>query len=116
MNHKGSGNDPTDTVSPADASTEIPAAATPHREEALLDEAVEETFPASDPISPHVAARMEPADVQWDEISTNGSARMTDRMWRNAPALVAIGTAAVALLAMRALRGGPRRLDDADYD
>src|SRR5512144_2694433 len=98
-------NQTTPRADPVDGVMKIPPADSPRHEEALLDQAVAETFPASDPISPAVAARMEPGDVQWDETFTSGSARFTDRMRRNAPALVAIGTAAVALLAMRALRG-----------
>ena len=99
MNQKPLGADPVDRV------MKIPPADSPRHEEALLDQAVAETFPASDPISPAVAARMEPGDAQWDESFTNGPARFTDRMRRNAPALIAIGTAAVALMAMRAMRG-----------
>ena len=99
---------------PVDRVMKIPPAASPRHEEALLDQAVAETFPASDPISPAVAARMEPADTQWDENLTNRSARFADRVRRNAPALIAIGTAAVALLTMRALRGERRPSGD-DY-
>jgi hypothetical protein len=95
-----------------DGVVKIPPMDSPRHEEALLDQAVAESFPASDPISPAVAARMEPADVQWDENPTNGSARFTERVRRNAPALVAIGTAAVALMAMRAMRGRRARAPD----
>jgi hypothetical protein len=101
---------------PSDRVMRIPPVGAPHREEALLDQAVAETFPASDPISPAVAERMEPADVQWNEKSTRSSARFTDRLRRNAPALIAIGTAAVALLALRALRGDRHPTDDADAE
>lgn len=103
MNQKPTLADPVDRV------LKIPPTDSPRHEEALLDQAVAETFPASDPISPAVAARMEPGDAQWDENFTNASARFTDRMRRNAPALIAIGTAAVALMAMRALRGRRER-------
>jgi hypothetical protein len=109
MNQKPPANDPTDRV------MKIPPVESPRHEEALLDQAVAETFPASDPISPAVAERMEPADVQY-EISTNASARFSDRMRRNAPTLIAIGTAAVALLAMRALRRSRGRAYDADAE
>jgi hypothetical protein len=92
----------------------IPPVESAHHDEALLDQAVAETFPASDPISPAVAAYMEPGDARRDENLTNGAARFTRRFGRNAPALIAIGTAAVALFAMRALRG--RRDRDRQYD
>lgn len=95
--------DPTDRV------MKIPPKESPRHEEALLDQAVAETFPASDPISPAVAARMEPGDVKRDERFTNGAARFRERVRQNAPALIAIGTAAVALLALRALRGHRER-------
>jgi len=97
-----------------DRGLKIPPTDSPRHEEALLDQAVAETFPASDPISPAVAARMEPADVQWDENVTNESARFTDRVRRNAPVLIAVGTAAMALLAMHAMRGRRARAPD-DY-
>lgn len=103
MNEKPVHPDPVDRV------MKIPPMDSPRHEDALLDQAVAETFPASDPISPAVAARMEPADVQWDETFTSASARFAERVRRNAPALVAIGTAAVALTVMRALRGSRRR-------
>lgn len=103
MNQKPPQADPTDRV------MKIPPVESPRHDEALLDQAVAETFPASDPISPAVAARLEPADVNRDESSTNEPARFTGRMRRNAPVLIAIGTAAVALIAMRALRGNRER-------
>ena len=101
MNQNPPQNDPTDRV------MKIPPKASPRHDEALLDQSVAETFPASDPIAPAVAARSEPADVNWDEISTRGGLR--GRIRQNAPALIAIGTAAVALLAIRALRGHSQR-------
>lgn len=111
MNQKPPAADPTDRV------MKIPPVDSPRHEDALLDQAVAETFPASDPISPAVAERMEPADVRLDEKFTNGSTRLSERMRRNAPALVAIGTAAIALLVMRALRGDRRERDeDLEYD
>lgn len=107
MNQKPPHADPTDKV------MKIPPVASPRHDEALLDQSVAETFPASDPISPAVAARMEPADVRNDDGALHGS-RVADRWRRNAPALIAIGTAAVALLALRALRGHREEHDDAD--
>jgi hypothetical protein len=105
MNEKARGNDPTDRV------MKIPPVDSPRHEEALLDQAVAESFPASDPISPAVAERMEPADVQYEKF-TDDSARFRERMRRNAPTLIAIGTAAIALLAMRALRGDRREREE----
>ncbi len=110
MNQNPPQADPTDRV------MKIPPVEHPHHEEALLDQAVAETFPASDPISPAVLQRMEPADVQWNENPTNAGARFTDRLRRNAPVLVAIGTAAIALLVMRALRGERPSARDGDYE
>ncbi len=110
MNQKPPAADPTDRV------MKIPPVESPHHEEALLDQAVAETFPASDPISPAVAQRMEPADVMRDERFTNASTRFSERMRRNAPALIAIGTAAIALMALRAFRGDRRADDEGDYE
>ena len=99
-------------VDPVDLLKTPPSESSRH-EERLLDQAVAESFPASDPISPAVAARMEPADVNWDENSTNNdAARAAARLRRNAPVLIALGTAAVALLAMRALRSDRDRSDN----
>jgi hypothetical protein len=103
MNQKPPLADPTDRV------MTIPAVESPRHDEALLDQAVAETFPASDPIAPAVAARMEPADR---EVSTSTGPRWSGRVRRHTPALVAIGTAALALLAMSALRGDRRRRSD----
>ncbi|MGZ8274120.1 MAG: hypothetical protein ACXWUM_09400 [Burkholderiaceae bacterium] len=99
MNHNSSNADPVDRV------MKIPPTDSPRYEESLLDQAVAESFPAIDPISPAVAARMEPADVQWDQGSTNAPTQLAERMRANAPALIAIATAAVAFIAMRASRG-----------
>ena len=112
MNQKPPHADPTDRV------MKIPPVESPRYEEALLDQAVAETFPASDPISPAVPSRLEPGDTRRDDGFTNETSRLSERMRRNAPLLVAIGTAAVALLVMRALRGprGRQRAEDYDVD
>lgn len=109
MNENARGNDPTDRV------MKIPPVDSPRHEEALLDQAVAESFPASDPISPAVIERMEPADVQYEKF-TDDSARFRERVRRNAPTLIAMGTAAVALLAMRALRRNRSRSERGEYD
>ena len=74
MNQNPPPNDPTDRV------MKIPPKESPRHEEALLDQSVAETFPASDPISPAVAARMEPADAKNDETPANGGGRLSERM------------------------------------
>lgn len=111
MNQKPPAADPTDRV------MKIPPIESPHHEEALLDQAVAETFPASDPISPASAALMEPADVNYESLADQSS-NFRERLRRSTPALIAIGTAAVALLAMYALRGGrsARRGGGSDYE
>lgn len=109
MNHKPPVADPVDKV------MKIPPVESPRHEEALLDQSVAETFPASDPIAPAVAERMEPADVQWNPVPSRRFTGLFETMRRNAPALVGIGTAAVALLVMRALRDG-RDHDEARGD
>lgn len=110
MNQKPPPADPSDKV------MKIPPVESPRHQEALLDQSVAETFPASDPISPAVAARLEPADVKNDEVFASG-ARRANGMMQYAPALIAIGTAAVVLLALRALRGHrDDDVDDADPD
>jgi len=110
MNDKPPQADPTDRV------MKIPSRESPRYEEALLDQAVAETFPASDPISPAMPSRFEPGDARRDEGFTSDASRLTDRMRRNAAVLVAIGTAAVVLLAIRALRGDRRRARAEDYE
>jgi hypothetical protein len=87
---------------PADQPVKIPPVASPRHDEALLDQAVAETFPASDPISPAVAERSEPGDVR----RTAGSAARTPR---SGAGWIALGAAGIALLAMRALRGRSAR-------
>jgi hypothetical protein len=88
----------------ADHVMKIPPVESPRHEEALLDQAVAESFPASDPISPAMPSRPEPGDVARDEEFTNRPLRQSARMGRNAPLLAMIGAAAFALLAIRALR------------
>lgn len=78
---------------PAAADVRIPPAESPRHEEGLLDQALAETFPASDPISPAVESRLGSADARWGR-----------RLRRAAPSLVALGAAAIVLLATR-----PRR-------
>ena len=74
---------------------------TPEHSERLLDQAIAESFPASDPISPAYEASLEP--VLLDQ---NRSREIWKRRLRKArPSLIALGGAAVvALLAVYVLR------------
>ena len=94
MNHK------TPVADPADPQIKIPPVESPRHDEALLDQAVAETFPASDPISPAFAEKLEPGDVRRDVLTR-------PRAKRNGAAWIGVGTAVLAFLVMRALRGGP---------
>jgi hypothetical protein len=107
MNQKPPVDDPTDRV------MKLPPVESPRHEEALLDQSVAETFPASDPIAPAVAARMEPADAA-HERAARGTTGLSEFIRRNGPALIALATAFVALLAMRALRNDADAADDFD--
>jgi len=75
-----------------------PPTASPRHEDALLDQALLETFPASDPISPAVEARPQ---------AEHSAARWRQRARRMAPTLLTLGAVVVTLTAMRA--GRPRR-------
>jgi hypothetical protein len=81
--------------------------ARPH-DESLLDQALAETFPASDPIAPAVEARSPTARDQDAAMSgkTGGAARWRGRVKRVAPAAMALGALVVALRAVRRMRGG----------
>jgi hypothetical protein len=87
-----------------DAVTNTPPLDSRRHQEALLDQAVADSFPASDPIAPAVQARLEPADVSLDDQFTDNGTRFRSRVLQAAPSLIAIGTAAVALMALRAIR------------
>jgi len=94
----------TPTMNPAtDATDETgtvaqPSMSSPRHEDALLDQALLETFPASDPISPAVEARPQ---------TQYAAARWRQRVRRVAPTLLTLGAVVVTLTAMRA--GRPRR-------
>jgi hypothetical protein len=74
---------------------------TPEHHERLLDQAIAESFPASDPISPAYEASLEPV-----VLDQNRSREVWKRRLRKArPSLIALGGAAViALLAVYVLR------------
>jgi hypothetical protein len=74
---------------------------TPEHHERLLDQAIAESFPASDPISPAYEASLEPVLPE-----QNRSREVWKRRLRKArPSLIALGGAAiVALVAVYVLR------------
>ena len=84
------------------AAVGLPPAVSPRHEDALLDQALLETFPASDPISPAVEARLQGGDAEHPAV------RWRQRVRRVAPTLLTLGAVVVTLTAMRAAR--PRRL------
>ncbi len=74
---------------------------TPEHDERLLDQAIAESFPASDPISPAYEASLEPVLLE------EGRARdlWKRRLRKATPSLIALGSAAVvALIAVYVLR------------
>ena len=73
----------------------------PEHHERLLDQAIAESFPASDPISPAYEASLEPVLLE-----QNRSREIWKRRLRQArPSLIALGGAAVvALIAVYVLR------------
>ncbi len=78
-------------------------------EEHLLDQAIAESFPASDPISPAYEASLEPV------LFENSYARdvWKRRLRKAAPSLIALGSAAVvALVAVYVLRERRSSLPD----
>jgi hypothetical protein len=96
-------------LDPNDPPVNIPPVASPRHDEALLDQAVADTFPASDPISPAVAQRQEPADARLQAgVSSPRPARAHMPTW------LLLGAAAVALLALRALFSGRGDADDSE--
>lgn len=82
---------------------------TPEHHERLLDQAIAESFPASDPISPAYEASLEPVLLE-----DNRSREIWKRRLRKArPSLIALGSAAVvALVAAYLLRDRRSMLDD----
>lgn len=82
---------------------------TPGHSERLLDQAIAESFPASDPISPAYEASLEPVLLE-----QNRSREVWKRRLRQArPSLIALGGAAVvALIAVYVLRDRRSVLSD----
>ena len=85
------------------------ATKTPEHHERLLDQAIAESFPASDPISPAYEASLEPVLLE-----QNRSRDQWKRRLRKAtPSLIALGGAAVvALVAVYVLRDRRSMLSD----
>ena len=81
----------------------------PEHQERLLDQAIAESFPASDPISPAYESSLEPVLLE-----NNRSRDLWKRRLRRAtPSLIALGSAAVvALVAVYLLRGRRSMLSD----
>ena len=74
---------------------------TAEREERLLDQAIAESFPASDPISPAYEASLEPVLLEENRTRELWKSRLR----RARPSLIALGSAAVvALIAVYVLR------------
>lgn len=86
---------------PTESPLHIPPVNTPGRDEHLLDQAIAESFPASDPISPAYERGLEPVLFE-----NNRSREVWKRRMRKAaPSLIALGGAAVvALVAVYVLR------------
>ena len=87
----------------------MPTTKTPEHSERLLDQAIAESFPASDPISPAYEASLEPVLLEDDR---------TREIWKRrlrkaTPSLIALGSAAViALVAVYVLRDRRSLLSD----
>lgn len=95
---------------PTSASQSSAASRTPEQhEEHLLDQAIAESFPASDPISPAYQASLEP--VLFENTRTRDMWKR--RLRKAAPSLIALGSAAVvALVAVYVLRERRSSLPD----
>lgn len=79
-----------------DPSAKTPSMNTPEHEERLLDQAIAESFPASDPISPAYEAGLEPVLLE-DQRAREVWKR---RLRKATPSLIAIGSIAVISLAV----------------
>lgn len=94
---------------PTESPLKIPPVDAPEHHERLLDQAIAESFPASDPISPAYEASLEP--VLFEQ---NKSRDLWKRRLRKAtPSLIALGSAAVVtLIAVYVLRERRSSLSD----
>jgi len=94
---------------PTESPLKIPPVNSPEHDERLLDQAIAESFPASDPISPAYESSLEPVLFENDR-----SRDVWKRRLRKAtPSLIALGSAAViALVAVYVLRERRSSLPD----
>jgi len=93
----------------ADSPLRIAPKDAPEHEEHLLDQAIAESFPASDPISPAYEAGLEPVLFE----NTRSREIWKGRLRKAAPSLIALGSAAViALVAVYVLRERRSSLPD----
>jgi hypothetical protein len=90
------------------AAVKIPPLGTPRHEDALIDQALLETFPASDPISPAVEARMQAAEDAAESRRESPAPPLGRRLLRVAPTLIAFSVFAVALSAFRSKKSQRR--------
>lgn len=97
------------TYDPAESPLKIPPTGTPGRDEHMLDQAIAESFPASDPISPAYESSLEPVLLE-----NNRKRDLWKRRLRKAtPSLLALGGAAVlALVAVYVMRDRRISLSD----
>ena len=92
-----------------ESQSKVPPVNAPDRDEHLLDQAIAESFPASDPVSPAYESGLEPV-----LLDNNRSREVWKRRLRKAtPSLIGLGSAAVvALIALYVLRDRRSVLSD----
>ncbi|MEP6607774.1 MAG: hypothetical protein ABJA83_03755 [Burkholderiaceae bacterium] len=94
---------------PTESPLRIPPVNTPEHDERLLDQAIAESFPASDPISPAYDGGREPVLFE----QSRSREVWKRRLRKAAPSLIALGSAAlVALVAVYVLRERRSSLPD----
>ena len=97
------------TYPSAESPLKIPPIDAPEHHERLLDQAIAESFPASDPISPAYQSSLEPVLLE----NNRRSAIWKRRLRKARPSLIALGGAAVvALVAVYLLRDRKISLSD----
>ncbi len=93
----------------AESPLKVPPVNAPEHDERLLDQAIAESFPASDPISPAYEASLEPVLLE----NTRSREMWKRRLRKATPSLIALGSAAViALVAVYVLRDRRSSLSD----
>lgn len=97
------------TRSGIESQSRAATANSPEHEDYLLDQAIAESFPASDPISPAYEASLEPVLLE----NNRSRDRWKRRLRTATPSLIALGSAAViALVAVYVLRNRRSSLPD----